>query len=124
MAAVFLGLVVLLAAVILGVVAYLWFFPLDFSSWVVGTGPEDFFDSRAGRGVLGSLFSVAAVAVLVGGLWSARRVRTGYWGRQPNATDADRPQAARCGGCGQPVPLQAIPCPHCGSLLRTGNGAG
>jgi len=82
-AAVFLVLVVLPAAATLGVVAGLWFFPLDFSSWIVGTGPEDFFHQRTGRGVMGSVFSVAAVAVLVGGLWVARRVGTGYWGRRP-----------------------------------------
>lgn len=38
---------------------------------------------RAGDLVTGALWFLPAVVCLVSGLWLARRVRTGYWGRRP-----------------------------------------
>ena len=49
----------------------------------------------------GAFCSALAAVVLVSGLWLARRVSTGYWGRRPQGGSAGMARAARRGFWGR-----------------------
>lgn len=73
-------------------------------------------------------FLVSAVTVLVGGLWKAWRVGTGYWGRRPAPTPAPARAPApapavfvSCPGCGRTVNRQVGRCPYCQTAVEGGS---